>query len=115
MKKSILPLLFILFSFSVSAQSIKNQKAVIKTNIYCEHCQECQTCGKVFKTNMLKIKGVKMYQLDDKNMTITVYYNGEKTNLETIRTSISKFGYDADELKADPAAYNKFDDCCKKA
>lgn len=56
-----------------------------------------------------------MYLLDDKNMTITVYYNGEKTNLETIRTAISKFGYDADDIKAEMTAYNKFDDCCKKA
>ena len=55
-----------------------------------------------------------MYELDEKSMTITVYYNGEKTSLETIKTAISKMGYDADDVKADNEAYGKLDDCCKK-
>jgi len=65
--------------------------------------------------NMLKIKGVKMYTLDEKSMSILVYYNPKKTNLETIRTAISKIGYDADDVKADPAGYEKLDSCCKAA
>ncbi len=55
-----------------------------------------------------------MYELDDKNMTITVYYNGQKTNVDNIRTGISQLGYDADDVKADVAAYEKLDNCCKK-
>ncbi len=115
MKNTILLLLF-LFSLTASAQQgKKNEKAVIKTALYCDHCRLCETCGKNFDANMLKIKGVKMFELDDKNMTITVYYNGQKTNLKTIKTAISKMGYDADEIKADLAAYDKLDGCCKKA
>jgi mercuric ion binding protein len=113
MKNSILMLLFTLFTFSVSAQSKKNQKAVIKTAISCDHCKACQTCGKNFQMNLYKINGLKMYELDEKNMTITVYYNEEKTNLQTIKTAISKLGYDADDVKADKEAYEKLDDCCK--
>ncbi|WP_136668695.1 heavy-metal-associated domain-containing protein [Flavobacterium sp. H122] len=112
-------IIFILFAFltfsTVSAQQNKNQKAVIKTAIYCDHCRECETCGKNFQANMLKIKGVKMYELDEKNMTITVYFNPQKTSLENIKNSISKLGYDADEIKADVAAYEQLDGCCKKA
>jgi mercuric ion binding protein len=63
---------------------------------------------------MLKIKGVKMYELDEKNMTLTVYYNARKTNLLAIKTGISKMGFDADEVKADLEAYEKLDGCCKK-
>lgn len=106
-------LFFVLFTFSVSAQSKKNQKAVIQTVLNCDHCKQCETCGQNFQKNLYKISGLKMYELDEKKMTITVYYNGEKTNLQTIKTAISKLGYDADEVKADVAAYEKLDGCCK--
>ena len=85
----------------------------IKTFINCDHCKECETCGLKFRTEMLKIKGVKMYELDDQAMTFTVYYNAKKTDLQTIKTAISKLGYDADEVKADPKAYENLDGCCK--
>jgi len=115
MRNPILMLFFVLLTFSVSAQSKKNQKAVIQTVLHCDHCKQCETCGQHFQKNLYKIPGVKMYELDEKKMTITVYYNGEKTNLQTIKTAISKLGYDADEVKADVAAYEKLDGCCKKA
>lgn len=116
MKKSILLLLLTVFSLTASAQQTKkNQKAVIKTVLYCDHCKQCETCGQNFQANMLKIKGVKMYELDETKMTITVFYNPQKTNLEIIRTAISKMGYDADDVKADVASYEKLDGCCKKA
>ena len=59
------------------------------------------------------IKGLKMYELDDKAMTFTVYFNSKKTNLQAIREGISKLGYDADDVKADPIGYEKLDGCCK--
>ena len=62
---------------------------------------------------MLKIKGVKMYELNDKAMTFTVYYNAKKTSLQNIKVAISKLGYDADEVKADSKAYESLDGCCK--
>ena len=115
MNKTLIVLLSLFLSLTAFAQNgKKNEKAVIKTNIYCDHCKECETCGLNFKDNMLKIKGVKMYELDAEKMTITVYYNGKKTNLENIKTSISKLGYDADEVLADATAYGNLDGCCKK-
>lgn len=113
--KLILSFIFTLLSFSLSfGQTAKPGKAIIKTTIYCDHCKACETCGKNFQSNMLKITGVKMYELDEKAMTITVYYNPKKTNLVTIKTAISKLGYDADEVKADASAYENLDNCCKK-
>jgi mercuric ion binding protein len=113
--KLIVTLMVILFSITSSfAQEKKtNGKAVIKTVLNCNHCKECETCGLKFKTEMLKIKGVKMYELDDKVMSFTVYFNPKKTDLQTIKVAISKLGYDADEVKADPAAVEKLDGCCK--
>lgn len=117
MMKKLKFLLILAFVFSagvVSAQK-KTEKAIIQTTLYCDHCQACETCGENFQKNMLKIKGVKMYELDEKAMTLTVYYDPKKTNLEAIKTGISKLGYDADDFKADALAYEKLDGCCKKA
>lgn len=56
-----------------------------------------------------------MVVLDDKAMTIKVTYNSKKTDLAKIKTAISKLGYDADDVKADPVTYDGLDGCCKKA
>ena len=121
MKNSILKSIFFLavaffISNTASAQKTNqttNQKAVIKTFLHCNHCKVCETCGLKFKTEMLKIKGVKMYELDDKKMTFTIYYNAKKTNLQTIKVAISKLGYDADEVKATSKGIASLDGCCK--
>jgi hypothetical protein len=62
---------------------------------------------------MLKIKGVKMYELDEKAMKFTVYYNPKKTNLQAIKEGISKLGYDADDIKATNEGIATLDACCK--
>ena len=111
-QKLLLVVLLCIGTQTISAQK-SNEKAVIKTVINCDHCKECETCDLKFRTEMLKIKGVKMYELDDQKMTFTVYYNGKKTDLQTIKVAISKLGYDADEVKADPEAYANLDGCCK--
>ena len=115
MKNIIIFLILTLSSLTVSAQKSKNEKAVIQTTINCDHCKVCETCGQNFQDNLYKVKGLKMFELDEKAMTLTVYYNGKKTSLEEIKIAITKLGYDADELKADPASYEKLDGCCKKA
>ena len=118
MKKITSKLLFliVLAMFTVNTASAQktNQKAVIKTTLHCNHCKECETCGMKFKTEMLKIKGVKMYELDDKAMTFTIYYNPKKTTLPAIREGISKLGYDADEVKATSEGLASLDGCCKR-
>ena len=117
MKNSILKSIFFLtllfFSSNTISAQKSNEKAVIKTFLNCDHCKDCETCGLKFRTEMLKIKGVKMYELDDQAMTFTVYYNGKKTDLQNIKVAISKLGYDADEVKADSEAYENLDGCCK--
>ena len=116
LRKFVVLVSFVLLAFqmSMAQEAKKTEKAVIKTSISCDHCKECETCGKNFQTELLKMKGIKMYELDEKLMTITVYYNPQKTNLQAIKTAITHLGYDADELKADVASYEKLDDCCKK-
>ncbi|MFP9112715.1 heavy-metal-associated domain-containing protein [Flavobacterium sp. RHBU_3] len=118
--KTILKTVFIactllLITATASAQQQKTvQTAVIKTKIYCDHCKACESCGQRFNQTLLKEKGVQMVVLDEKAMTIKVTYNTKKTDLTKIKQAITKLGYDADELKADPTAYEGLDGCCKK-
>jgi len=111
----IIAIMVVLFSItsSIAQEKKTNGKAVIKTTLNCDHCKECETCGLKFKTEMLKIKGIKMYELDDKKMTFTVYYNPKKTDLQAIKVGISKLGYDADEVKATTEGIASLDGCCK--
>lgn len=112
--KYLFVLLLGILSVTANVQSKKSEKITIKTNIYCDHCKECPTCGKNLQSGLLRIKGVKMYELNEKEMAITVYYNPQKTDASQIRTAISKLGYDADEVRANPVAYENLDGCCKK-
>jgi len=59
-------------------------------------------------------KGIKYVELDDETKIVTVEYRTAKTNPDEIRKAISKIGYDADDVEADPIAYEKLPACCKK-
>lgn len=83
--------LFFLSNLAVAQKT--TEKAVIKTHLHCDHCKKCETCGQKFSKEMLKLKGVRMYELDEKSMTFTIYYNSKKTDLQAIREGISKLGY----------------------
>lgn len=111
--KTMLVLMLFSISTSVSAQQKTVQKAIIKTTISCDHCKACETCGGLLEKTLLKTKGIQMITLNEKEATIEVIYNSKKTDLPAIRTAISKLGYDADEVKADAAGYEKLDGCCK--
>lgn len=104
----------VLFFFILTAINAQTKKAVIQTTLYCNHCKVCETCGKKFDTELLKVKGLKMYELNEEEQTLTVYFNSKKTSLDIIKKKITSLGFDADEMKALPEAYESLDACCKK-
>jgi len=109
-------LLLMFTSVSAFSQKKKNiQTSVIKTHIYCDHCKQCETCGDKFHKKLYNEDGIKSVEVDPKANTITVIYDTRKVDLDKIRQYISRLGYDADEVKADPAAVEKLDGCCKKS
>jgi periplasmic mercuric ion binding protein len=57
---------------------------------------------------------VKDFSFDDKAMTITITYKTKQTTPEKLRLAIAAIGFDADEVKAEPKAVEKLDDCCRK-
>ena len=110
----------ILFTFLLTAAAMQGfaQDAVktitIKTSIACDHCMKCDDCGYNIDTSIRKAKGVKKVEIDPEKNTVEVTYRADKTSADEIRLALSKAGFDADDVKADPEAYAKLDGCCKK-
>jgi mercuric ion binding protein len=75
---------------------------------------QCASCKKLLEHDLRFEKGVESVSLDVATKVLTVAYNPAKTNPEKIKKAVTKIGYDADELPADPKAYQKLNDCCKK-
>ena len=84
------------------------ETATIKSSMVCDMCKRTLTESLAFE------KGVKKVQINVEKQEIKVTFNPTKTDLMAIKTAITKTGYDADELEAEPKAYSKLEDCCKK-
>jgi mercuric ion binding protein len=85
----------------------KTARITIKSSVVCGQCQERVESGLAFE------KGVRDISVDLDKKEVTVTYNPEKTTPAAIRKALSKLGYDADEVKADPKAYEQLPYCCK--
>jgi mercuric ion binding protein len=107
-QKFILSLICLVFCLTtcIKAQDILTL-ITIKTSAVCEICKKNIQ-------NALKFKGVEKSDVDLKTQLVTVTYDPQQTSPEKIKQAISKAGYNADELKANPKAYKKLDKCCKK-
>ena len=106
MKKIIIMALVILSNMAF-AQSKKTAEIKIQTSA------ECDMCKKSIESGLAYEKGIKFSKLDVPTKVLTVTYNTDKTSPEKIKEAVSKLGYDADEVKADSAAYDKLPSCCK--
>lgn len=115
---SLLLLVSVSFVYTVQAQTeeelstsigkLTKMKAVkIQTTAQCDMCKLRIEEALAFR------KGVKNAQLNLEDKVVTVIYNPKKTNPDRIREVIAKVGYQADEVKADPKAYEKLPECCQ--
>jgi len=80
----------------------------IKTSSQCDMCKE------TIEKQMAFEKGVKSAILDVESSVLTVEYNPKKTNPDLIRKAVAAAGYDADDVPAEPTAYDNLHECCKK-
>ncbi len=92
----------------------KVETVSIKTNTYCDHCKKCESCGQKIEHDLVYVKGIKRATFNESDTSITVMYKTSKITVETIREEIALLGFDADDIPADPDAYEKLDGCCKK-
>jgi periplasmic mercuric ion binding protein len=107
---AILAVLFII-SITQTAKSQEQKKEetiTIKTSAVCSMCKERIESAMAFE------KGVKAVNLDVKTKILTVTYKTSKTDPDKLKLAVTKIGYDADDLAADPTAYEKLPACCKK-
>lgn len=115
MSKVLLIFAFLLVASSFFAQDQLPKKAtiVIKTPTNCDHCKVCETCAGLLEKDLYYVRGVKIVEYNEEAKTTTVTYKPKQVTPEKIRQEIAKLGFDADEVKADPKAYEKRDGCCK--
>lgn len=98
----------LLIPFGMMAQkTAKMQTVVIQTSAECDEC-------KVRLEGMLNYtKGVKFAELDVPSKKLTIKFKPSVVSLEELKRKVSELGYDADEIKANPEAYEKLPSCCK--
>ena len=76
----------------------KDIKTVVVTTLPQMHCASCEN---KIKGNLRFEKGVKQIECNIPEQRVTITYDAEKTNAETIIQSFGKFGYKATEVKKD--------------
>lgn len=75
---------------------------------------QCSMCKENIEKTLAFEKGVSKSNVDLETNTVHIVYKPSKTTPEAIKKAITLTGYDADEMPADPKAYSKLSDCCKK-
>ncbi|HEY4874798.1 MAG TPA: heavy-metal-associated domain-containing protein [Puia sp.] len=103
-----------LFALSLSCISVVSSGQVIKTATIKLPTVQCQECKERIENSVSKEDGIQKFVVDYKRKTAKVTYITDRINIETIRTDIANTGYDADDVTANPEAYQKLPTCCKK-
>jgi mercuric ion binding protein len=104
--KNMLVMVFALFTLTSFSQK-KIEQIIIQTSAECGSCKE-RLEGKLNYT-----KGIKFADLDIPSKKLTVKFKTNKISEEEILKIVSDLGYDADNLKANPKAYEALPQCCK--
>lgn len=95
--------------FSATAQQKAVGKAVISTPTV-----QCEMCKATIEKYVLRQYGISSVKVDYKKKITTVTWLTDRTNIENIKAAIATAGYDADDVAAEEASYNKLPKCCKK-
>lgn len=108
--KRLLMVLAMLISFSVAIA-----KDIQTVNLKVEQL-ECENCAAKVKENIRFEKGIKKIETDVQSRTVTLTYDADKTDVETLAKGFKKFNFTAtpitkeDKSKCD----DKKDSCCSK-
>jgi len=104
----------LIFSVTLNAQEAKKEKDKSIKEIKIQTSAQCEDCKERIEDKMAYEKGIKFVELDLETKIVTLKYRADKTDAEKLKKAISKIGYDADDVKADPEAYAKLPACCQK-
>ena len=74
----------------------------------------CGTCKSILEEGLKFEKGVIRVTVVPDEKKIILKYRADKTDRMTLKKKITMLGYQADELLADPQAFESLPACCKK-
>jgi copper chaperone CopZ len=94
----------------IATQAVKAQNDTLRI----QTSAVCGTCKETIENDLSFVKGIISSNLVVKTKELTVVYDSKKIDANKIRIEVTKIGYDADSLKADPKAFKHLPDCCKK-
>jgi copper chaperone CopZ len=100
--------LLTVISFTVFAQK-SEETITIKSVIACQTCVD-----RIQKDLPYRAKGIKTVTASVATNEIVVTYRTDKTAPNDIRKAITAIGYDADDMKADEAAFKKLPEHCRQ-
>ena len=106
MKNLIILALILLTSVSIEAQN-KNATASFEVDGI------CMMCKTRIEKAAITTKGVKSAVWNMDNKLLSIMYNDEKTDVETVQENIAAVGHDTEKFKATEEDYLTVDDCCK--
>lgn len=84
-----------------------------KSEIKIKTSAQCNMCKERIEKRLKKEKGVYEANLDLETKVVTILYDSLIIKPDKLRFVISSLGYQADDIKADPIAYEKLPKCCK--
>lgn len=93
MKKTLLSMTLLLAALGMQAKDIKT---LVVTTMPQMHCDNCQT---KIKGNLRFEKGVKNIETNIEEQRVTITYDADKTNPESLIKAFDKFGYKATQLQ----------------
>ena len=118
MKRTMMIMAMLLMACVVYAKDIKTIVLTTTPQMSCSSCEE------KIKGNLRFEKGVKSIETNIAEQSVTIQYDAEKTNEETIIKAFDKFGYKAEKKVVEKKAEEKKvatekaadkKDCCAKA
>ena len=74
---------------------------------------QCGMCSATILSALNQVDGIKDVVINESGKSVSVKYFEEKVSVEQLESTISKVGYQANDLQADPKAYSKLHFCCK--
>ena len=89
------------------------KKQETETTVIKANSMVCGSCVKTIERAVNHVEGVTGVHADLKTKTVEVKYIPTQTNVGAIETAITNAGYDANDKKRNPEAYEKLDKCCK--
>ena len=99
---------------------MKNISAIISRNALNNSKQEvniptaqCGMCAARIDKALNGIDDILKYKVKLDDLKVKVKYDNNKISLQQIEQIISKTGYQANTIPADPEAYKKLDMCCR--